>query len=102
MNGIKARSKYPDSVRKFCFTLSYHSPAAYEVIRKAFNNNLPHRRTLKSWLASSDISGEAGITQETLDRLKKHVDGLNGQQLICSMKCTFSSKCILILVRWTM
>lgn len=76
---------YPEAVRKFCFSLTYHSPAAYEIIREQFNNNLPHQKTIKTWLALSDIGGEAGITQDTSNRLKKHVDGLNGEQLICAL-----------------
>lgn len=85
INGVKPGDKYPESVRKFCLSLTYHSPAAYEVVRKNFNNHLPHQRTIKAWFAQSDISGEAGLTEGTLKRLKAFVDEMNGDLLICTL-----------------
>lgn len=85
INGVKSGEPYPESLRRFCFALSYKDSGAYEIVRKQFNNNLPHLKTIKTWLALSDVGGEPGITQETLNRLKKHVDGLNGEKLICAL-----------------
>lgn len=85
VNGVLPGEKYPKSVREFCFKLSYHSPAAYEVVREQFNNNLPHSKTLKVWLAQSDINAEPGITQGTLKRLKAFVDDLKDEPLICAL-----------------
>lgn len=85
LNGVKSGEKYPEPVRKFSFLLSYHSSASYEIVRKQFNNNLPHQKTISKWLALSDVSGETGIIQDTLNRLKKLVDSLNGEELICAL-----------------
>lgn len=59
-NGIKSGDSYSESVREFCFSIHYHSPAAYRVIREAFNNNLPHPHTIASWYRYSNIKGEPG------------------------------------------
>lgn len=85
--GIKHREKYPESVRKFAFALMYHSKAAYEIVRTQFNGHLPHSRTIKSWMRNSDLNGEPGIREETLNRLKEFVDELDkkGEKVICSL-----------------
>lgn len=87
MYGIKKGEKYPEAVRKFAFALNYHSRSAYEIVRKQFNYHLPHPRTLKKWLKNSDLNGEPGIREETLQRLKKFVDDLQekGEELICTL-----------------
>lgn len=78
VNGIKGGEKYPVAVREFSFSISYHSPAAYNVIREKFNNHLPHPKTIKAWLALSDLTGNPGLTEETMDRLKRFVQDLKG------------------------
>lgn len=85
--GIKKGEKYTESVRKFAFTLLYHSKAAYEIVRNQFNKNLPHSRTLKKWMRNSDLNGEPGIRDETLKRLKDFVDDANGkgEKVICCL-----------------
>lgn len=88
VHGIQSNKKYPAAVRKFCFALSYHSPAAYEIVRDQFNKNLPHSKTLKTWLSLSDLNGEPGVTQGTMNRLKGIADKLkeeSGEQLLCSL-----------------
>lgn len=85
VNGVKSGQLYPEAVRKFCFAVSYHSPAAYEIIRKQFNNNLPHSKTIKTWYALSDIGGDPGLSESTLKRLKGFVDDLNGEPLLCTL-----------------
>lgn len=85
MNGIKSGQLYPKAVRKFCFAVSYHSPAAYEVIRKQFNKNLPHLKTIKTWYALSDLDSDPGLSESTLKRLKGFVDDLNGEPLLCTL-----------------
>lgn len=85
VNGIKSGEKFPESVRQFCFSISYHSPAAYEIIRSKFNNHLPHPKTLKSWLAMSDIKAEPGVTEDTMKRLKGFVQDLKGEPLVCGL-----------------
>lgn len=84
IKGIKSGEKYPEDVRRFCFNVSYHSPAAYEIMRTQFKNHLPHTRTIKAWYQQSDISGEPGIHQETLNRLKLIVSEMD-EPLICAL-----------------
>lgn len=81
-------SKYPPSVRKFCFALNYHSPAAYRIVRDQFEKNLPHPITLVKWLSNSDVNGEHGFREETMKRLRCFVNDLKkstGEQLICTL-----------------
>lgn len=82
INGIKSSTKYPEAVRKFCFSVNYHSPAAYQIIRKQFKNHLPHPNLLVAWLGLSDLKGEPGFRTENFDRLKRYVKGLKGEPLI--------------------
>lgn len=84
VNGIKSGENYPEPVRKFCFTIYYHSPAAYQIIRNQFDNNLPHPRTIKEWFKLSDFSGEHGIQIQTMDMLKKIADDCN-DLIVCSL-----------------
>lgn len=88
IHGKPVLSKYPPDVRKFCFALNYHSPAAYRIVRDHFEKRLPHPKTLTAWLSESDINGEHGIRDETTKRLAGFVKELQdetGEQLICSV-----------------
>lgn len=87
-DGIAVAEKYPESVRHFCLSLYYHSPRAYEVVRKEFNNHLPHSKTIKAWYANSDANGEAGLHQECLDKLKnisQDYERKHNRKLMCSL-----------------
>lgn len=86
--GIENGEKYSAKVRHFCFGLHYHSPRAYEHIRRVFNNHLPHERTIRRWYQNSDVRSEPGIHEETIQKLKKIADefrNTHGSQLICSL-----------------
>lgn len=88
IHGQPALTKYPPNVRKFCFSLMYHSPAAYRIVRDYFEKRLPHPKTLTAWLKTSDINGEHGIRDETLKRLSGFVEDLKnatGEDLITSI-----------------
>lgn len=85
INGIKPKEKYQPSVREFAMRLNYNSPAAYKTIREKFNNHLPHPKTIAAWYQQSDISGKAGLTDESLERLKKIISEMNGKPLVCSL-----------------
>lgn len=81
-------TKYPAEVRKFCYAMNYHSPAAYRIVRNQFDKCLPHPKTLTTWLQESDINGEHGIREETMKRLARFVKDLKdstGEQLICTL-----------------
>ena len=86
--GKPSLTKYSSEVRKFCFALNYHSPAAYRIVRDYFEKRLPHPKTLVSWLKESDVNGEHGIRDETMKRLTGFVKDLkdtSGEQLICTV-----------------
>lgn len=70
VHGIKPGDSYPESVREFCLSIHYYSPAAYKTLRKKFNKNIPHPQTIASWYRYSNIKGDPGIHTETLERLK--------------------------------
>lgn len=82
---MKPREAYPKKVREFCISLHYHSPVAYRFIRKSFGNHIPHERTISAWLSNSDIDAEDGIRENTIRRVTKIVDSMNGDPLICSL-----------------
>lgn len=87
-NGIAAREKYPEAVRHFCLSLFYYSPRAYEHVRKAFQNHLPHRQTIRSWYANSDAKAEAGLQEDHLQKLKQVCEDhekTHKNKLMCSL-----------------
>ncbi|XP_031639164.1 uncharacterized protein LOC116351224 [Contarinia nasturtii] len=71
MHGVMKSEKFPAYVREVAINMHYHSPRAYEFLRKTFNNNLPHTSTLRRWYAHSDLNTGPGITTKTLEFLKK-------------------------------
>lgn len=69
-------------------TLHYHSPRGYEFVRKTFNFHLPSSKTIQRWYAASDLRGDPGIQQKTLDRLKtiaETYEKKNHSQILCSL-----------------
>lgn len=69
-------------------SLHYYSPRAYQFVRKTFNNNLPHPKTIQSWYSNSDICGEAGIQKQHFERLKKIANNFSAstqKKIICSL-----------------
>lgn len=86
--GVKHLQKFPESVRQFSLGLHYHSPSAYRHVRKIFNNNLPHPKTISSWYSNSDVRAEPGITESNMKRLQKIVEQYRIQyeaELECAM-----------------
>lgn len=69
-HGINTGDSYPESVRKFCLSIHFHSPVAYNVLRENFNKNLPHPHTISAWYRHSDLRSDPGLQAETLERLK--------------------------------
>lgn len=87
-HGIPAHTKYSETVRKFCLTLNYYSPKAYEFIRETFKNKLPHPKTMQRWMANSDVNGEPGIQEDHLEKLKRiatDFESTNKRKMICSL-----------------
>lgn len=86
--GIGHRKRYPASVRKFCFALHHYSPRGYEYVRKTFNFHLPCSKTIQRWYCASDLRGDPGIQQDTLNRLQTIADAYeqqNKSRLSCSL-----------------
>lgn len=78
------RRRYSSSIRRFCLGLHYHSPRAYEYVRKAFNKSLPHVGTLRLWYSNSKIIDEPGINEAVVIKLKELVaeKAAKGENLI--------------------
>lgn len=79
--------KYPKSFREFSLILYYCSPRAYEYVRKTFDAHLPHNSTLRKWYANSDLNVRLGITEKSIEFLKKKVADKKsiGEELVCSV-----------------
>lgn len=87
-HGNKSGEKYPEKVRHFCLGLITYSTRAYSFVRTNFHNHLPALSTIRSWFANSDIQGESGIQEKTMDRLKKVAEEFknkHGYELMCSL-----------------
>lgn len=86
-NGRQPTEAYPEFVRKFCMSIHYYSPRAYDYIRAKFNNHLPHISTIRSWYANSNVDATPGINRISLEILKEKADKMKsiGKQLVCDM-----------------
>lgn len=85
---MKKNEKYPENVRKFCLTLHYHSPRAYQFVRETFNRNLPHYATIRKWYSNSNINAKANvINEQCLNILKIRAAEMekNGKKLYCAI-----------------
>ncbi|XP_055307587.1 uncharacterized protein LOC129571756, partial [Sitodiplosis mosellana] len=85
---VKPRDKYPETIRKFSFTMHYHSPRAYEFLRETFGNHLPHSGTIRSWYVNSDLNTAPNVINEhCLNVLRKKVmdKAERGEKLICGI-----------------
>lgn len=80
-------TKYSQHVREFALNLNYHSPRAYEFVRQTFDSNLPHKKTLQKWYANSVLNAKPGITNASLQFLKKKVTEKLSvvEKLVCSI-----------------
>ncbi|XP_063395418.1 uncharacterized protein LOC134680255 [Cydia fagiglandana] len=65
---LKKNIKYSPVIKKFCLTLNYYSPKAYDYVRDTFNTCLPHRKTLSKWYGN--LKGDPGFTEESFKALK--------------------------------
>lgn len=62
-----SRTKYSPEIRQFCLRIHFHSPAAYNELRKFFEYRLPTCGTLRRYFRCVDAS--PGITQPALDEI---------------------------------
>lgn len=87
-HGVKSGEKYPEKVRHFCLGLVSYSSRAYQFVRKTFHNHLPNLSTIQKWFANSDVRGDPGILEETMNRLRKIAEDFktkNQRELMCSL-----------------
>lgn len=84
-SGIKSGKSYSAEVRKFCLELHFQRPSAYRYVRAAFENHLPHERTIGLWYQFSNVNQGNGVCQEAFERLEQIVKQMNGEKLICSL-----------------
>lgn len=73
---------YGEDIRKFAVNVHFYSPKAYTIVRKQFENCLPHPKTLGRWYTSVDCL--PGFTQEALNVIRLKV-AESGQKLVCSL-----------------
>lgn len=85
-------------VRTFATTLCFYSPKAYRYVRAAFDNALPHEKTVARWYRG--IDGEPGITKEALSVLRSKSESMasEGRQLIVGV--SMDEVAIRQLVEW--
>ncbi|CAG4985045.1 unnamed protein product [Colias eurytheme] len=76
----KILPKYTNELKKFCLTLNFHSPSAYNYVRSKFSTCLPHPKTLGKWYRNVD--GSPGFTDEAFTVLKLKADNGN---IICAL-----------------
>lgn len=73
-------------MRKFCLTLNFYKPRAYDYVRTKFNNNLPSPATIRNWYRT--LNASPGLTTESFDILKKKADEVRQRpesKLLCCL-----------------
>lgn len=86
-NGILPGSSYPESIRKFCLSMHFHSPSGYRLLRNFCKNTIPHPATIRAWYANSDINVEKGVSEYCLNVLRRKVEEktAQGKKLIIAL-----------------
>lgn len=78
----KKNIKYTPAIKKFCLTLNYYAPKAYDYVRQTFNTCLPHPKTLSKWYGH--IKGDPGFTEESFQALKAKAQ-VSQHRPLCSL-----------------
>ena len=65
---VEERQDYDLPLKRFAMTLHFYSPKSYHFLRKAFNNAIPHPKTLYNWCTKLDAS--PGFTEPAFKYLK--------------------------------
>lgn len=84
-SGVLPRTKYPEELKKFAFTLHFYSGKAYDYVRETFHLNLPHPSTIRKW--SSTIECEPGFSTTCIEALsiKSKEAKVLGKKVICAL-----------------
>lgn len=84
MKEKKRTSPFPSHLKNFARSLHFHSPAAYEMVRRSFLKCLPCVETLNSWNCSKNY--KPGISEEIIE----HVSQIVQNELKNGKKCVFN------------
>lgn len=85
--------RFSDAIKRFSICLYYHSPKAYEYVRKCLH--LPHPHTLSKWISS--VNCKPGLQHQVLDQLKRMS---TKEPLLCECSLTFDGMSIRSDVVW--
>lgn len=96
-----AEEKYSENVRAFALTLHFHSPRAYEFVRKRFNDHLPHTSTIRKWYSVSKSSGKPGFCEDSLLALKNMADNMKAQDVQLMVSLNFDEMATRKHVQWS-
>lgn len=89
VNGVNRKEKFPEVFRRFCLTLHFHSPRAYEFVREIFDKHLPHSSTIRSWYANSNVNAKPNeLSDDILNILSAKSEEMleSGSKLILAIK----------------
>jgi len=71
MKKRKPTAPFPTNLKNFAKTLHFHSPAAYELVRRSFLNCLPCTQILNSWICAKEY--KPGISEKIINNVSNIV-----------------------------
>lgn len=83
MKEKKVTAAFPAQLKNFARTLHFHSPAAYDFVRRSYLKCLPCVETLNNWLSSKNY--KPGISEELI----KYVSNMVKQEFQKGKKACF-------------
>lgn len=70
--GKVTKNEYSPQIKAFAFNMFFYSTNAYEYLRSTFDFALPHKKTILSWLSSSNA--DPGFLSESFAAIKHFVE----------------------------
>lgn len=70
-SGKVTSTEYPAKLKCFAFNMYFYSPKAYQYLREVFYQALPHKKTILSWLSSTNA--EPGFLKESFDAIEHFI-----------------------------
>ena len=71
MKEKKRTAPFPSHLKSFARTLHFHSPAAYEMVRRSFMKCLPCTETLNHWSCTNNY--KPGVSEEIITHVSNIV-----------------------------
>lgn len=101
LKGNTPGNSYAPVIRRFALTMHFYSPSAYRFMRQQFQNHLPHPSVIRKWYANSNVNGKPGITEQSLEMLRKLAFEMKekGQELVVAL--SFDEMATRKNVQWT-